>query len=101
VIAGQPLISKEQKQEFVDRFREMVLEAEWVIFAGSVPKSLDNDFYAELILIAQAANVSTLVDSQKAFIVEAIKTKPDIVKLNWEEFEWTFNKKAETIESSL
>jgi len=101
VIAGQPRISKEQKREFIDRFRERVQEAEWVIFGGSIPKSLDNDFYKELIPITQAANVPTLVDSQKSFIIEAIKTKPDIVKLNWEEFEWTFNKNAETLDSLI
>ena len=101
MIAGQPIISKEQKQEFIDRFRVRVQEAEWVILAGSIPKLLNNDFYAELIPIAQDANVPTLIDSQKAFILEAIKTKPDIVKLNWEEFEWTFNKKAETLDSLI
>jgi len=101
VIAGQPIISKEQKQEFIDCFSVRVQEAEWVILAGSIPKLLNNDFYAELIPIAQAANVPTLIDSQKAFIIEAIETKPDIVKLNWEEFEWTFKKKAETLDSLI
>jgi 1-phosphofructokinase family hexose kinase len=101
VIAGQTLVSEEQKYEFIDRFKVRVREADWVIFAGSIPKSLNDDFYAELIPIAQAENVPTLIDSQKAFMIEALKTKPDIVKLNWQEFEWTFNKKAETLDSLL
>lgn len=101
VIAGQTIISEEQKQEFIDRFKERVLKADWVIFAGSIPKSLNSGFYAELIPITQAAKIPTLIDSQKSFMIEAMKAKPDIIKLNWQEFEWTFNKKAETLDSLI
>ncbi|MDP2965089.1 MAG: hexose kinase [Pelolinea sp.] len=101
VIAGEVVVSAEQKQEFIDKFKKRVKEAEWVIFAGSLPPSLNVDFYSELITIAKEANVPSLIDSQKQYIIEAIKAKPDIVKLNWEEFEWTFNKKAETLKSLI
>jgi len=101
IIAGRLMISDEQKQEFINRFKERVKKAEWVIFAGSIPKSLNNDFYTELIPIAQAENVPTLIDSQKAFMIEALQAEPDIIKMNWQEFEWTFNKKAETLVSLI
>ncbi|MCJ7519030.1 MAG: 1-phosphofructokinase family hexose kinase [Anaerolineaceae bacterium] len=101
VIAGEVVVSTEQKQEFVDKFKKRVKDAEWVIFAGSLPPSLNVDFYSELIAIAKEANVPSLIDSQKQYIVEAIKAKPEIVKMNWEEFEWTFNKKAETLEALI
>ena len=101
VIAGEVVVSTEQKQEFVDKFKKRVKDAEWVIFAGSLPPSLNVDFYSELIAIAKEANVPSLIDSQKQYVVEAIKAKPEIVKMNWEEFEWTFNKKAETLEALI
>jgi 1-phosphofructokinase len=101
VITGEVIVSPEQKQEFIDKFIKRMKEAEWVIFAGSLPPSINVDFYAELIAIAKEARVPSLIDSQKQYIIEAIKAKPDIVKLNWEEFEWTFNKKAETLESLI
>jgi 1-phosphofructokinase len=94
VIVGELVVSAEQKQEFVNKFKKRVKEAEWVIFAGSLPPTINVDFYYELISIAKDANVPSLIDSQKQYIIEAIKAKPDIVKMNWEEFEWTFNKKA-------
>jgi 1-phosphofructokinase len=101
VIVGELVVSAEQKQEFVNKFKKRVKEAEWVIFAGSLPPSLNVDFYYELISIAKDANIPSLIDSQKQYIIEAIKAKPDIVKMNWEEFEWTFNKKAETLENLI
>lgn len=99
VITGDVIVSGEQKEEFIDKFKYRLKDAEWVILAGSVPPSMNADFYSELIPIAKQAGVPTLIDSQKQFIVEAIKTQPDIVKMNWDEFEWTFGKKATTIEA--
>jgi len=101
VITGEVEVSADQKQEFLDKYKKRLKEAEWVIFAGSLPASINMDFYSELIALANEAGVPSLIDSQKQYIIEAIKAKPDIVKLNWEEFEWTFNKKAETIESLI
>jgi 1-phosphofructokinase family hexose kinase len=101
VIVGELVVSAEQKQEFVNKFKKRVKEAEWVIFAGSLPPTINVDFYYELISIARDANIPSLIDSQKQYIIEAIKAKPDIVKMNWEEFEWTFNKKAETLEDLI
>jgi 1-phosphofructokinase family hexose kinase len=101
IITGEVIVSPDQKQEFVNKFRMRVKEAAWVIFAGSLPPSINADFYSELIAIAKEAKVQTLIDSQKQYIIEAIKAKPDIAKMNWEEFEWTFNKKADSIESLI
>ena len=101
VITGEVIVSPEQKQEFITKFRKRVKEAAWVIFAGSLPPTLNEDFYSELITIAKEADVPTLIDSQKQFFIDAIKTKPDIAKMNWEEFEWTFNKKADSIEALI
>jgi len=101
VITGDVIVSPEQKQEFINKFTKRVKEAAWVIFAGSLPPTLNVDFYSELITIAKKAKVPTLIDSQKQYIIDAMKAKPDITKMNWEEFEWTFNKKADSIESLI
>ena len=101
VIVGEVEISDSQKQEFINKFSIRVREAEWVIFAGSIPPTVNDDFYVKLIEIARQAGIPSLIDSQKQYIVEAIKAKPDIVKMNWEEFEWTFDRKADTIDSLI
>lgn len=101
VIAGKVLISDKQKKEFVEKYREYLDDAEWVIFAGSLPPDINPDFYFELIQIAHEQGVPSLIDSQKQYMVEAIKAKPEIVKMNWEEFEWTFGLDAEDLDSLI
>lgn len=98
VIAGNVLISEAQKQEFLDKYQYHLQRAQYVIFGGSLPPSINEDFYCELITLAQQAGVPTLIDSQKQAMIEAIKSKPDVVKMNWEEFEWTFDLEAKTID---
>jgi fructose-1-phosphate kinase PfkB-like protein len=88
---GEVQINEKQKSEFVEKFSLLVKKAKWVIFAGSLPPSLNDDFYIDLIRIAKAAGVPTLIDSQRQYILEAIKAQPDIVKMNREELEWTFS----------
>jgi len=96
VIAGKVLISKKQEQEFLEKYQSHLKNAEYVIFGGSLPPVLNDNFYCELVTLAQKAGVPSLIDSQKQAMIEAIKSTPDVVKMNWEEFEWTFNFKAET-----
>ncbi len=93
VIAGQMTVNSAQAEEFKKQFARQLVNAESVIFAGSVPKSMHPDFYQSLIMLAKEKKVPTLVDAQKEVMRESIKAKPDIVKMNWEEFGWTFNKK--------
>ena len=98
VIVGSVEVSSEQKQEFIDRFSKRIKGAEWVIFAGSIPASVGDNFYYDLINIAKEEKKPSLIDSQKQYLIEAIKAKPDIVKMNWEEFEWTFSLHAPSFE---
>ena len=91
------LISKKQEQEFLEKYQSHLKNAEYVIFGGSLPPVLNENFYCELVTLAQKAGVPSLIDSQKQAMIEALKSTPDVVKMNWEEFNWTFNLKAETV----
>lgn len=101
VIVGQAEVSAEQVEELIERFKIQLKKADWVIFAGSIPPSVPSNFYHGLIGIAKEAGVPTLIDAQKAFMAEAISAQPDIVKMNWEEFEWTFGYDAPNFETLL
>ncbi|MDK2980613.1 MAG: 1-phosphofructokinase [Chloroflexota bacterium] len=99
LIVGELLINAAQDEEFIKEFEAKVAEADWVILAGTMPPSLSNDFYYRLIRIAQKAKVPCLIDSQKDYMAKAVEARPDIVKMNKEEFEWTFSVKAEDFDS--
>lgn len=99
VIAGKVLINKDQEQEFIEKYRNHLADADYVIIAGSIPPVMPQDFNARLVKLAKEEHVPILVDSQKQAMIEVVKEKPDIVKMNWEEFEWTFNFKAKDIKT--
>ena len=98
IITGEMVMSAEHKQLILKKFHHNIQQAHWVILAGSLPTSIEPDFYAQLIKIANQVGVPSLIDSQKQFMIAAIDEKPTIIKMNWEEFEWTFGCKAETFE---
>lgn len=97
VIAGDINISENQKMEFFKKYKEVVSKAGWVIFGGSLPASLPDDFYVEYINYSRRIGVPSLIDSQKKSLEFGIKAQPEIVKMNREEFEWTFHQKADSL----
>lgn len=99
LIVGELLINSTQEQEFVKEFETKVKEADWVIMAGTMPPSLSKDFYFRLIQIAQKSGVPCLIDSQKDYMAKAVEARPIIVKMNKEEFEWTFSVEAKDFDS--
>jgi 1-phosphofructokinase family hexose kinase len=98
IITGELRVDDSHLQELLRRFRARVNEAAWVICAGSIPAGVSCALYRELIEIAKQANVPVLVDSSHAAMREAIKANPEIVKMNREEFGWTFEKSPSTLD---
>lgn len=101
IIVGELEITPTQTREFISKFSERLSEAKFLIFAGTLPRSLPDDFYCEMIHLAHQAGVPLLIDSQKQYMVQALKAKPDIVKMNWEEFGWTFSYDVGTLEALI
>jgi fructose-1-phosphate kinase PfkB-like protein len=101
VIVGEVEINQDQENEFMDKFKKRIQEAKWVILAGTLPHCLTDDFYIKLIRIAKSAGIPILIDAQKQFVLEAVKAHPDIVKMNWEEFNWTFACQTNTLNALL
>lgn len=97
VIAGKVQISEDQEIEFFEKYRFHLQTSDYVIIGGTIPPVLNQDFNARLVELAKQANVPVLVDAQNQAMIEVVKVKPDIVKMNWEEFEWTFDLKAQNI----
>lgn len=97
IIAGKLIVSDKQYKEFLQHFRQQLRQANWVICAGTIPPVISHSLYRELTKEAKNSGVPILIDSSCQMILEAIPTHPEIVKMNWEEFEWTFDKKPRNI----
>lgn len=97
VITGELIVTDQNVADFLNRFRQLVTQAVWIICAGTIPSGMKASFYGEITDIANQAGVPTLIDSSKDYILQALPDKPSIVKMNWEEFQWTFQREANNI----
>ena len=61
--------------------------ARWLLLCGSVPPGVPADFYAELIELAHARKVKTLLDTDGPVLEAGLEAKPTAVKPNQAEAE--------------
>ena len=80
------------------RTPENIKSGDTLILAGSVPKSLSKDIYAQILSKVEGKGVITVVDAEKDYLLNCLKYKPFLIKPNKEELEALFNKKIESIE---
>lgn len=85
--APGPRISREELTELVDTLRNMKKRPDFLVFAGSVPPGIPDDIYYRLIVGAKNYGINTVLDSDKQWLREGIKAKPDIIKPNVHEAE--------------
>jgi len=97
IIVGELDVNHSHALELLNKFSKTVHQSDFVILAGTLPRSLDEEYYCALISMAKQAGNKILIDSQKQFVKMALNEKPDIVKMNWEEFGWTFTKKVDDL----
>ncbi|OGO27200.1 MAG: hypothetical protein A2Z16_16325 [Chloroflexi bacterium RBG_16_54_18] len=83
-------LSIQDQAKFMERFRQQVRQASWVVCAGSVPEHVPDDFYRTIVEVARQAGAQTLIDSSRAFVLQATPAKPAILKMNRSEFGETF-----------
>lgn len=81
-----PLIQEKEKAEFVDRLEQNVEENDFVIFSGSIPQGIEQDFYYKLIRSLENKGAKCILDTSGAFLKEGIKAEGWLTKVNQFEF---------------
>jgi 1-phosphofructokinase family hexose kinase len=91
ILLGNNIILPSQYQELFQRFITNLPGADYVITGGSLPIGFPPDFYLELTKATHAAGKSILIDSREDPLLRSLPAKPDIIKMNDDEFVQTFN----------
>lgn len=97
---GGPSIQEEEKQEFTDNLLNKVKPDDFVIFSGSLPQGLEEDFYYSLISQLQHVGAKCILDSSGNYLDEGVKANPWLVKVNEQEFFELIGKSEDAIINS-
>ena len=98
---GELQISSQHLSQFLSAYQKHLPDATWVVCSGSLPPALPETFYGDLVQYATQAGVKILVDSTRQALLSTLPYHPTILKMNWEEFIWTFDIKADTFEDLI
>ena len=97
---GRP-VSKEEVESFLNSFEDVIKDSNVVAMSGSAPEGVPKDIYAKLVEIIKKAGKTALVDTSGAYLEEAIKSKPFMIKPNRDELEVLYNTKINSIEETI
>ena len=90
VMIGALPVSAAGLETMLAQYRAHLPAATWVVAAGSLPPGMPVTFYHTVVTLAHAAGKPVLIDATGAPLFAALPAKPDVVKLNQDEFVDTF-----------
>ena len=104
ILEPGPVISDEERQQFLEQYDKMLSECGLVILSGSVAQGIEEDIYETLIMRAKTASVPVYLDSSGESLRFGMRAKPQLAKPNWRELEYIMGRKIvnreEIIESA-
>ncbi len=97
--APGPSISSKELQNLVNKITHLEPKPNFMVFAGSVPPGVPDDIYRRLLEEAGKQGIKTVLDSDNQWLIEGIKSKPDVIKPNVHEAEELLGAKLRDEES--
>ena len=86
---------------FVEKFQELVKEADVVAMSGSVPKGLDGTAYQRLVKIAKDAGKKVILDTSGKLLTAGIEAKPTMIKPNIDEIRMLTGKTCDDLDEII
>ncbi len=99
LFSGQLTIEKDHPDRLIGVLREQLKNTAWLVGGGIIPSGLSASFYGLITQEAHQAGVPVLLDTHSQFIEGALFAEPDVVKMNWNEFERTHGEAFGTLKA--
>jgi 1-phosphofructokinase family hexose kinase len=87
-----PTLSAEEVTAVEHAMEQLLPQTRWLMLCGSLPPGVPSSFYAEIIAMARAAGVPTLLDTDGDALLEGIEASPTVVAPNQQEAERLLNR---------
>ena len=78
-------LTRSEVGEVLACFARDLRGAKMVVLSGTVPPGCGNDFYARLVREANRRGIPALIDAQRAQLLNAVRERPFLVKINRDE----------------
>lgn len=98
--AKGPNISEEDLQKFYEKINNLKND-DILILAGSIPSTLDDKLYENIMKRLENKNIKIVVDATKSLLLNVLKYNPFLIKPNNHELEEIFNIKINSIEDII
>jgi 1-phosphofructokinase/tagatose 6-phosphate kinase len=82
-----PTVDADEIEQFREKLLYLARGAAIVVFAGSLPRGIEPDFYAQLVRELRKLAVTTIVDTDGEALRLAVRAEPDVVSPNLVEAE--------------
>ena len=82
--AEGPEVSESEIREFFDKL-ERIKEGDWVVLAGSIPKSFPQDIYERIMQTVSRKGALLVVDAAGDLLKKSLEYKPFLIKPNHHE----------------
>lgn len=93
-------VSDQNRNDFIALYKELVKKASVVVFSGSLPQGLSENFYLELIKLLPAG-VRFVIDCERKQLIDSLPDKPLLIKPNKFELESALGIHLNTIEDII
>ena len=90
-----PAITEEAIRDFFDKL-DMIQEGDTLVLAGSIPKTLPETIYSDIMERFSGRGIKIVVDATRDLLMNALKYRPFLIKPNNHEIGELFNVKLNT-----
>ena len=98
--AKGPEISHEELEQFFEKLSQ-VTDGDTLVLAGSIPKTLPDDIYEQIMARLAGRDIRIVVDAEKRLLLNVLKYHPFLIKPNNHELGDMFGVKLTTDEEIL
>lgn len=94
-------VTKEEIENFLNTFPEIIGQSSLVTMSGSVPQGVPKDIYKHMICIAKKLGKQVILDTSGKLLEQGIEACPTIVKPNRDEMELLFHTEIKDMEDVI